>query len=396
MAPAVVGPQFRTANYWEPTGYKLLAAVNTGNPIFSLFTIHDPSIEFFPPYIFVDPDIWFFGSYGAPEFECDPPMATTNPLDDAVADGSFFDSTSTPLLEWEMNRYLFYKMLRNPNYGQGNNDYVSFYAAVQPTSAGAFAAADHALYLAGAVPSGLAADWQAYRLQNEWLRTQVYQLGASATPPASAHDDVSAYINAKTALLDSMKTTSEAMASVWTNHAAGVSAILQSVRAMNAGISTVYAFEANQKALNELKIKAALGESWTQADQDLLQAIANQSPDSAGTTVWQAKVMLPRCYEASRSVERAQVSTSPSMKNLANGIQVFPNPVSDKLNVEFLQPFTGEASLFDAVGKIVVKKEVELTQMVQFDVSMLAGGVYFLTVRKQDGLIFSKTIVVNR
>ena len=395
-APAVVGPQFRAANYWEPNGYKLLAAVNTGDPTLSLFTIHDPSIEFFPPSFFVNPPGWFVGNYGTPELECEPPMASTNPLDDVVADGSFFDSTSTPLLEWEMNRYLFYKMLRNTNYGQGNNDYASFYSAIQNTNAGAFAQVDRALYLAGAVPLGLAADWEAYNAQCDTLQVLIQQLSASATPPTSADDDVSAYVNAKTALLDSLNTSSQAMASAWETHETNVAGALQSVRTLNDGISTVYVFETNQKVLNELKIKAALGESWTNGDLTALQTIASQSPDSAGTTVWQAIAMLPRCYEASRSIEREQGFTNPLLENVLNSIRVYPNPTSDIVKLEFPQAFTGTVALCDAFGKIVAKQEVNQSQLERLDVSRLAGGVYFLTVSEKDGVIYSQIVIVNR
>ena len=395
MAPAVVGPQFRTANYWEPTGYKLFAAVNTGNQFWSNFFIHNPSIVYDPPPLFVDPPGWFIDDYGTAEIECELPMASTNPLDDAVADGSFFDSTSTPLLEWEMNRYLFYKILRDPNYGQGNSDYAAFFTSQQSTTSGAFAQVNRALYSAGALPLGLAAEWEAYGAKCDSLHELIQQLSASATPPTAADDDVSAYINAKTLLLDSMNAYSQAMATAWEIHETNVTGALQSVRALNNGISPVYVFETNQKALNELKIKAALGESWTNGDLTILQTIANQSSDSAGTTVWQGIAMLPRCYEASRSVERVQESTIPSLKNVLNGIRVFPNPTSDIVKLEFPQPFTGTWTFCDAFGKIVAKQEVDQSQLVLFDVSRFAGGIYFLHVSTKDGLNFSQTVVVT-
>jgi len=396
MAPAAVGLQDKCANYWVPDGYKAKAARCTGDPLLSKFNIHDLSIEYFPPSAFIDPPTgWFFEDLGTPELECELPMVSNSPLDDAIAEGSFFDSTSTPLLEWEMNRYLFYKMLRDPNYGQGNNDYASFFTTNQATTSGAFAQVDRALYSAGAVPSGLSANREVYIAKCDTIFEQILQLSASATPPTAADDDVSVYINAKTVLLDSLNNTSQAMASAWEVHETNVVSALQTVRTLNSGISTAYVFEANQKVLNELKIKVALGEPWTNGDLSALQTIASQSTDSAGTTVWQAIAMLPRCYEASRSSERLQESTSPSLKNVDNSIRAFPNPASDRINVEFPQPFTGTATLCDAVGKIVAKQEVELTQMVQFDVSMLTGGVYFLIVSTQNGMVYSKSIVVN-
>lgn len=70
--------------------------------------------------------------------------------------------------------------------------------------------------------------------------------------------------------------------------------------------------------------------------------------------------------------------------------RVYPNPVRDILNVEINTPETGKKislALTDATGKLIMKKEISIsqyTQLERLDLTGLGKGGYFLTVLSAD------------
>ncbi len=66
---------------------------------------------------------------------------------------------------------------------------------------------------------------------------------------------------------------------------------------------------------------------------------------------------------------------------LNQNVEVFPNPTSDILNIRFQQKISGEISLCDISGKVVLSKSVLLDKdELYLDVSHLATGVYVLSI----------------
>ena len=61
------------------------------------------------------------------------------------------------------------------------------------------------------------------------------------------------------------------------------------------------------------------------------------------------------------------------------GAKAYPNPVNDVLNVGFDVPFTGEISVYDLHGRVVLKQGVADASVAQLDLSALSPGMYWMT-----------------
>ncbi len=91
-------------------------------------------------------------------------------------------------------------------------------------------------------------------------------------------------------------------------------------------------------------------------------------------------------------------SDFPIFKNLENSkpaeneskMAIFPNPADDVLNIDFVEndvPVFGQISIFDALGKLVFEKEiqVEVGEAAQISIEKLAAGMYFLNFKNPNG-----------
>ncbi len=79
-----------------------------------------------------------------------------------------------------------------------------------------------------------------------------------------------------------------------------------------------------------------------------------------------------------------------------NGLSLFPNPATDMITI--LQSGTSPLKnfkLYDVSGKLLMDRKISAGQSMQFDVSMLASGIYVITVDDHSGNAFSAKLSVN-
>jgi hypothetical protein len=77
--------------------------------------------------------------------------------------------------------------------------------------------------------------------------------------------------------------------------------------------------------------------------------------------------------------------------------RVFPNPTSDKLNVQLnsKRPFNGVIAVYDAKGALVYKELVNEGNLKVISVGHLAGGLYYLNLQTDDS-VYNFRIVIAR
>ena len=89
-------------------------------------------------------------------------------------------------------------------------------------------------------------------------------------------------------------------------------------------------------------------------------------------------------------------SLSVNENEMENDWIVFPNPVSDKLNILNLNS-ENKATVFklsDVTGKIILTGSV--TQKAEVDFTSVSAGIYFLIIRNGSGELFSKKIIKSQ
>ena len=76
---------------------------------------------------------------------------------------------------------------------------------------------------------------------------------------------------------------------------------------------------------------------------------------------------------------------------LLDGVSIAPNPVSDRLNLQFTDVLPQTLYLSDLSGKVVLEKKLVLSDEV-VDVSFLPKGVYVVTVKSNQQTLVSKIV----
>ena len=83
---------------------------------------------------------------------------------------------------------------------------------------------------------------------------------------------------------------------------------------------------------------------------------------------------------------------SPVNDLIIKGINVFPNPVSNVLQIEIPELNKGEVHIFDMRGVLVWRGEISLIDAYSLDVSAFANGVYLLKI-EEEGEIYRERFV---
>lgn len=79
-------------------------------------------------------------------------------------------------------------------------------------------------------------------------------------------------------------------------------------------------------------------------------------------------------------------------KLLSDNIRVFPNPLSEKLNISFDKNIAGEIQVFGLDGRVLNQKAIEGTE-IQIDLNTMNEGIYYLQIKTEQGT-FSRLISV--
>ena len=86
-------------------------------------------------------------------------------------------------------------------------------------------------------------------------------------------------------------------------------------------------------------------------------------------------------------------------RTITTWVQLYPNPVRDLLQVQFSRPFNNpvELRLVNSKGQTVRSRMVIASQLqLSLPVSDLAAGVYQLVIYREDSILETKRVLVNR
>jgi hypothetical protein len=83
------------------------------------------------------------------------------------------------------------------------------------------------------------------------------------------------------------------------------------------------------------------------------------------------------------------------LTSLKSGLNVYPNPATNQLQIELKKEVQGERAkvqLFNQIGQIVKKRSIG-QQQTQFNTTYLEGGIYFLRVYTKNKVWRTKIVV---
>lgn len=74
-------------------------------------------------------------------------------------------------------------------------------------------------------------------------------------------------------------------------------------------------------------------------------------------------------------------------------INVYPNPFSDIINVDFATSQTnGIVKILDVSGRVVIEKRVNHNQSIQIDLAKVPSGIYIVSVEMNQKICYAKII----
>jgi hypothetical protein len=80
---------------------------------------------------------------------------------------------------------------------------------------------------------------------------------------------------------------------------------------------------------------------------------------------------------------------------LANGFSIVPNPSSSTIEIVMKNAQFNKVNITSIEGKIVLERNIEMTDKTQLDVSRYANGVYIINITSDDGRIHTEKLVKN-
>jgi len=79
---------------------------------------------------------------------------------------------------------------------------------------------------------------------------------------------------------------------------------------------------------------------------------------------------------------------------LSDKVKIFPNPVSDVLNIDLGELNAHTLELYDVLGKRVEYRKIEADRMINLNVNKFEKGIYLLKIQTDQGIV-SKRVVVE-
>lgn len=98
--------------------------------------------------------------------------------------------------------------------------------------------------------------------------------------------------------------------------------------------------------------------------------------------------MLEKAFPAGSILEMNRLNQDPN--NIENNLDIFPNPVSDILNV--VKKNIQNVSIYDATGKTIMTTAYNNIDQIEIDVTDFENGLYIITVATANGVINSRFI----
>lgn len=92
------------------------------------------------------------------------------------------------------------------------------------------------------------------------------------------------------------------------------------------------------------------------------------------------------------SAEYNSLSTNDFEDLEKNSFIIYPNPASTKVNLKFEKVFLKQICLLDSFGREIIKLDNSNNVNVQFDISYLNHGVYFIAVETDNKVFYKKLI----
>ena len=422
-----IGTQPHLGNEWhnyfgdEPLNH----AVCDINPADNRFFVHTPQStcanenlpcfnEFHPrligqdildPFFVIDP-------FGIPENGCDEFLAGgTDELDRKIAQGLISPSSDNPAQPWVLERYLYQKFKNAPSLVNEHTSFPSFMSGKANGSVGRFY--DVRKSIQNALVAQTTTNAQSQQALTDIGLLHESLIGLDEQIEAAGNGSaLQNLLQTKQGLMNQLRSLQTSYNNLNAAYQSQRAVNLQTAYSLNAGVPTTHAYEANEKAFNQIYLLSLMqqGGELTESQVLTLQSIAEQDPKMGGPAVHAALSLLPECVKPETPQEyigkKEQEYLNERLESVNRGhlaastfgdqrISVSPNPAHSTFTVS--GPWTGQGhlSLLDMQGKLLLSKTFWGSELVTELDASIPSGIYLVKILTDDGSAYIEKLAVQ-
>jgi hypothetical protein len=414
----IMGNQINKENRWYGSASNIEAyAKNLTSALTSVFEINSSNLGGFfwpdPRMIATTPDnfVWFVPASSGPEadetvvacFLSEPPPPLEGRIagtDSTILDGTYEAPFGYPALEWEARWQFADRLNRNPHLVDSSPEAAQYFSDTYEETYSSLNRVYQAyLNRWNDAPSALQVASLADSL-NEAINNRFALQHLLSISPEENHAVQQQMLEADSLILE-LQTGLKAVTDEL-NHQ--VALIVSDLKTELSAITVSKPYEVDMKSVLQVLLESHnLNDELSDTQQVIIEAIANKCRLSGGYAVVLARGFLDPELEypqdADCGVQPIQVPEASPEGSVhysdKSGIKIFPNPATDLINVQIMQPFeSGLAKVFNSQGGEV--RAVNLMgQVSPLRVSGLPGGLYILEVQLDGKRSMHQTFIVK-
>lgn len=420
-ADGVIGVQVGADNRWNISSLDKGARHENPNPLFSTFSQFRvdaygmPVTPTYPSGIDPDPSTtmidWFFNN-GSIAKDCTAeltPIEDPSSLDVSIAEGLVISGTAfSNTTKWQLERYLFSKLDRNPALAQEHPSLSAFDSLHQFSNIGKLHKLRRDIDELALVP---AVEVTQYQSNMDSLARNLSRLAdISKAMPTATPGQVDSLMTTRQGILQNINAWERASDSLLTIIEAYRYALIQQYLSDNASLTTLAIYEENEQEVNDIFLNTVEQGLYTFTTSQInsLDSISSQCPKLGGNAVYRARALYhlieERIYNDEeicspfRSAE-SEISKEDEYTTTPEGVKIYPNPAHSELFIQLAGlDEVDRVEIISLSGQIMLFQGLrdESQQEVRFYVGDMPAGIYFVQVKQGNRLLSTKKVVIQR
>jgi hypothetical protein len=303
-----------------------------------------------------------------------------NPLERSIVNGELEAAINNPTDTWESERYLLNRLISDGDLLNSWPGFQAFKNSKESTSMGQLSAVQKLINDAYVPSSSLAIQADQKKYEMDALLDQAKQLDDQIS-----NGETSNLLAQRAQIQADLALRQGEVAAYDAAYQSEIATKLQAAQSANNAISATEIYEVNTKTINGLVIELALYDFLSEAQGNILKAIAAQCPRTGGMAVYKARGILPDCelQLINEDICYPLEEHHGDSARLVEELSVIPNPNHGAFLICANDMVGSRISIFDILGNLVTEHRSS-NETPNYSIN-LKPGTYFCHISGTDG-----------